>query len=32
MSAPVLTTALNLDDPQAKARVARNRALAEELF
>ena len=31
MSAPVLTTALNLDDPQAKARVARNRALAEEL-
>ena len=31
MSAPVLPTNLNLDDPQAKARDAHNRALAAEL-
>ncbi|MGE3691551.1 MAG: carboxyl transferase domain-containing protein [Novosphingobium sp.] len=31
MSAPVLSTSLNLDDPQAKARAAHNRTLAEEL-
>lgn len=31
MSAPVLGTQINPDDPQALARAARNRALAEEL-
>ena len=31
MSGPVLSTALNLDDPQAQARAAHNRALVEEL-
>ncbi|MCA1662581.1 MAG: methylcrotonoyl-CoA carboxylase, partial [Novosphingobium sp.] len=31
MSAPVLTSALNLDSDDAKARAAHNRALAEEL-
>ncbi len=31
MSAPVLTTTLNPDDPQAQARAAHNRALAQEL-
>ncbi len=31
MSAPTLTTTLNLDDPQAQARAAHNRALADEL-
>ena len=31
MSAPVLGTQINPDDPQAQARAARNRALAEEL-
>jgi len=31
MSAPVLSSSLNLDDPQARARAAHNRALAEEL-
>ncbi len=31
MSAPVLPTSLNLDDPQAQARAAHNRALAQEL-
>ncbi len=31
MSAPVLGTALTLDDPQARARVAHNRALAADL-
>ena len=31
MSAPVLSTKLNPDDPQAQARAARNRALAAEL-
>jgi 3-methylcrotonyl-CoA carboxylase beta subunit len=31
MSAPVLTTTLNTDDPQAQARAAHNRSLAEEL-
>lgn len=31
MSAPVLATTLNLDDPQAQARAAHNRALADEL-
>ena len=31
MSAPVLPTTLDLDDPQARARAAHNRALASEL-
>ena len=31
MSAPVLGTQLNLEDPQAQARAAHNRALADEL-
>ena len=31
MSAPVLTTTLNLDSPEAQTRAAHNRALAEEL-
>ena len=31
MSAPVLTTTLNLDSDEAKARVAHNRALAVAL-
>ena len=31
MTAPALTTTLNPDDPQAQARAAHNRALAEEL-
>ena len=31
MSAPVLSTTLNPDDPQAQARAAHNRALATEL-
>ncbi|MEY4671333.1 MAG: hypothetical protein RLZZ415_1212, partial [Pseudomonadota bacterium] len=31
MSAPVLGTQINPDDPQAQARAAHNRALAEEL-
>jgi 3-methylcrotonyl-CoA carboxylase beta subunit len=31
MSAPVLKTVLNLDSPEAQARAAHNRALAEEL-
>ena len=31
MSAPVLGTQINPDDPQARVRAARNRALAEEL-
>ncbi len=31
MSGPVLSTALNLDDPAAQARAAHNRALVEEL-
>jgi 3-methylcrotonyl-CoA carboxylase beta subunit len=31
MSAPVLPTTLNPDDPQAQARAAHNRALAAEL-
>jgi len=31
MSGPVLTTALNLDSPEARARAAHNRALAERL-
>lgn len=31
MSAPVLPTSLNPDDPQAQARAAHNRALADEL-
>ena len=31
MSAPVLTTSLDLDSPEAKARAAHNRGLAEEL-
>ncbi|MET0239528.1 MAG: carboxyl transferase domain-containing protein [Sphingobium sp.] len=31
MSAPVLPTTLNIDAPEAKARAAHNRALAEEL-
>ena len=31
MSAPILTTSLNLDSPEAKARDAHNRALAAEL-
>jgi 3-methylcrotonyl-CoA carboxylase beta subunit len=31
MTAPVLPTALNLDDPQAQARAAHNRKLAAEL-
>jgi len=31
MSAPVLSTSLNLDDPAAQARAAHNRALAAEL-
>ena len=31
MSAPVLATSLNPDDPQAQARAAHNRALAQEL-
>ncbi|GAA4767375.1 carboxyl transferase domain-containing protein [Novosphingobium ginsenosidimutans] len=31
MSAPVIATTLNVDDPQAKARAAHNRALAQEL-
>ncbi len=31
MSAPVLGTSLNLDDPQVQARAAHNRALVEEL-
>ena len=31
MTAPVLSTSLNLDDPQVQARAAHNRALAEEL-
>ena len=31
MSAPVLSTALNLDSDEAKQRIAHNRALAEEL-
>ena len=31
MSAPTLTSSLNPDDPQAQARAAHNRALAQEL-
>ena len=31
MSAPVLHSALDLDSPEARARAAHNRALAEEL-
>ena len=31
MSGPVLSTSLNLDDPQAQARAAHNRALVREL-
>ena len=31
MSAPVLATSLNPDDPQARARAAHNRALADDL-
>ena len=31
MSAPVLSSALNPDDPQAQARAAHNRALAKAL-
>jgi 3-methylcrotonyl-CoA carboxylase beta subunit len=31
MSAPVLKTTLNLESPEAQARAAHNRALAEEL-
>ena len=31
MSAPVLTTTLNPDSPEAQARAAHNRALADEL-
>ncbi len=31
MSGPILSTSLNLDDPQAQARAAHNRALVEEL-
>ena len=31
MTAPVLTTALDLDSPEARARAAHNRALADEL-
>jgi 3-methylcrotonyl-CoA carboxylase beta subunit len=31
MSAPILPTTLNPDDPQAKARAAQNRALAQQL-
>ena len=31
MSGPVLSTSLNVDDPQARARAAHNRALAAEL-
>jgi 3-methylcrotonyl-CoA carboxylase beta subunit len=32
MSAPVLTTTLNPDSPEAQARAAHNRALADELM
>ena len=31
MSAPVLTTTLNPDSPEAQARAAHNRGLAQEL-